>query len=173
MSIGAGEQRWLDGGLGALQPDARLLPILLLPWPHAVQRQASGGPGLSVPAAERVPCDLLAWGSAQRAPPVSVSMRSVVGMQEDCWQHRSLPGLAPGGGQLDAYRAAAGRKHAAVITATGALYTWGEGRGGKLGLGHDQVTVVERAWRLTRPELGGRWEQLPTEMGALLHVHLS
>ena len=61
-----------------------------------------------------------------------------MGVVEDCWQHRSLPGLAPGGGHLDVYRAAVGRKHAALVTATGAVYCWGEGRGGKLGLGHDQ-----------------------------------
>ncbi|KAL4459113.1 hypothetical protein ABPG75_013978 [Micractinium tetrahymenae] len=99
-------------------------------------RLASGP--VAVPVAERTPCDLLAWGSAQRAPPVAPSLRSVLGVTEECWQRRSLPGLVPAGSQLDAYRAAVGRKHAAVITATGALYTWGEGRGGKLGLGHDQ-----------------------------------
>ncbi len=97
---------------------------------------------MAIPAAERTPCDLLAWGSAQRAPPVAPSLRSVLGVTEECWQRRSLPGLVPGGLQLDAYRAAVGRKHAAAITATGALFTWGEGRGGKLGLGHDQDQPV-------------------------------
>lgn len=94
-------------------------------------------------AADRIPGDLLAWGSAQRAPPVPTSLRSAASGQRDFWQHRSMPGLAPGGVCLDVHRAAVGRRHAAVITATGALYTWGEGRGGKLGLGHDQV----RDWR--------------------------
>lgn len=106
------------------------------PLRPALQRLASGP--VVVPAAERTPCDLLAWGSAQRAPPVAPSLRSVMGVSDECWQRRSLPGLAPAGQQLDAYRAAVGRKHAAVVTATGAVYAWGEGRGGKLGLGHDQ-----------------------------------
>lgn len=92
-----------------------------------------------MPAAERTPCDLLAWGSAHRVPPAAASLRSVAAVQENCWQHRALPGPAPGAAWVDAYRAAVGRKHGAVISATGALYTWGEGRSGKLGLGHDQV----------------------------------
>lgn len=102
------------------------------PLPQRVPSTAGASAG------ERSPCDLLAWGAAQRAP-VAASVRSSTGAQEDCWQHRSAPGLAPGGTFLDASMAAVGRKHAAVVTATGALYTWGEGRAGKLGLGHDQV----------------------------------
>ena len=39
---------------------------------------------------------------------------------------------------LDVRSAAVGRMHGALVTASGAVYTWGEGRGGKLGLGHDQ-----------------------------------
>ena len=65
------------------------------------------------------------------------SLRSVLGVAEDCWQHRAAPAPAPGAAAIDAYRAAVGRKHGAVVTASGALYAWGEGRGGKLGLGHD------------------------------------
>lgn len=120
----------------------RAEPDCALPCPcrTALQRLASGP--VAIPVAERTPCDLLAWGSAQRAPPVAPSLRSVLGVTEECWQRRSLPGLVPGGLQLDAYRAAVGRKHAAAITATGALFTWGEGRGGKLGLGHDQDQPV-------------------------------
>lgn len=114
----------------------RLFRAACCPLRPALQRLASGP--VVVPAAERTPCDLLAWGSAQRAPPVAPSLRSVLGVSDECWQRRSLPGLAPAGQQLDAYRAAVGRKHAAVVTATGAVYAWGEGRGGKLGLGHDQ-----------------------------------
>jgi hypothetical protein len=126
-----------SGGLPACAPGSGgLSPADLLRCVSS-RMQHSGGP-VCLPASDRVPCDLLAWGSAQRAPPVAHSMRSVLGVTEDCWQHRSAPGLAPGGLQLDAYRAAVGRKHAAVITATGAVYTWGEGRSGKLGLGHDQ-----------------------------------
>ncbi|KAL4854190.1 PH [Chlorella vulgaris] len=126
-----------SGGLPACAPGSGgLSPADLLRCVGS-RMQHSGGP-VCLPASDRVPCDLLAWGSAQRAPPVAHSMRSVLGVTEDCWQHRSAPGLAPGGLQLDAYRAAVGRKHAAVITATGAVYTWGEGRSGKLGLGHDQ-----------------------------------
>ena len=107
---------------------------LLLPVP-CLQRTDSGP--LCIPAAERVPCDLLAWGSAQRTPPMAPSLRSVLGVAEDCWQHRAAPAPAPGAASIDAYIAAVGRKHAAVVTASGALYAWGEGRGGKLGLGHD------------------------------------
>lgn len=69
-------------------------------------------------------------------------------MQEDCWQHHALPGPAAGAAWVDAYRAAAGRKHGAVISATGVLYTWGEGRSGKLGLGHDQVHCWAWGWLL-------------------------
>ena len=117
---------------------------------HALLRrdplQRQGSAAVAVPAVERVPCDLLAWGSAQRAPPAP-SLRSVMGVGDDCWQRRAAPALAPGGGHLDAYRGAVGRKHGAVITATGALYTWGEGRGGKLGLGHDQDQSVPQRVR--------------------------
>ena len=107
---------------------------------HSVQRQPSTA---GAAGGDRIPCDLLVWGAAQRAP-VTASVRSSAGAQEDCWQHRSAPGLAPGGAFLDASGAAVGRKHAAVVTATGAVYTWGEGRAGKLGLGHDQVRAQER-----------------------------
>lgn len=106
---------------------------------HSVQRQPSTA---GAAGGDRIPCDLLVWGAAQRAP-VTASVRSSTGAQEDCWRHRSAPGLAPGGAFLDASVAAVGRKHAAVVTATGAVYTWGEGRAGKLGLGHDQVRAQE------------------------------
>lgn len=119
---------------------ASALPPCSIEPPCTLPTQAaSSGSASAIPAAERIPCDVLAWGSAQRAPPVPSSLRSGAGAQENCWQHRSLPGLAPANTQLDVYTAAVGRKHAAVITATGAVYTWGEGRSGKLGLGHDQV----------------------------------
>jgi hypothetical protein len=122
-----------------------------LPPPDLARRAAArlhAAPGpLCMDAGERTPCDLLAWGAAQRAPAAAPSARSVLGVADDCWQHRAAPAPAPGALRLDAFRAAVGRKHAAVITATGALYAWGEGRGGKLGLGHDQDQAVPQKVR--------------------------
>ena len=132
-------------------PNCRFLPSCS----NALQRQLPGA-AAAVPAAERVPCNLLAWGAAQRAP-IAASLRSGTGVQEDCWQHRNAPGLAPGAAHIDAALAAVGRKHAAVVTATGACYTWGEGRGGKLGLGHDQVGILRLEWVLAAHGCRGRW----------------
>eukprot|EP00887_Chlorella_sp_A99_P006935 scaffold2.g6935.t1 len=102
-------------------------------------RPGGAGAAAGLPAPDHPPGDLLAWGSAQRggAAPTH-SARSGVGPPEDCWQRGAAPAAPPFGAWLDVHRAAVGRKHAAVVTATGALYTWGEGKGGKLGLGHDQ-----------------------------------
>lgn len=108
---------------------------------------------LALPPPDRPPGDLLAWGAAQRAAPAH-SSRSGLGGAEDCWQHSTVPAVPGFNAALDVHRAAVGRKHGALVTATGVLYTWGEGRGGKLGLGHDQDR--SRPARLTQGGLGGQ-----------------
>lgn len=91
---------------------------------------------MGIPVQERVPGDVLAWGSATRAP-AAASTRS--GHPDpDAWPRSRLPAPLQAGAALDVRCAAVGRLHGVLATDSGAVYTWGEGRSGKLGLGHDQ-----------------------------------
>ncbi|KAK9824898.1 hypothetical protein WJX74_004462 [Apatococcus lobatus] len=90
--------------------------------------RVSGAVG--VPVLEH-PGDCYVWGScgdgAQDGEP---------------WQHSSLPSLMKDTTFLDVQKVAGAANHAALLTPRGEMYTWGEGTGGKLGLGHDQNAAV-------------------------------
>ena len=75
------------------------------------------------------------WGAASRAP-VAPSTRSAP--DPDLWQRSKVPLALACNASLDVRCAAVGRLHGILLTSSGSVYTWGEGRGGKLGLGHDQ-----------------------------------
>jgi hypothetical protein len=131
LSFADAEQHnlWLRGIRLALQR---------LRAPAAVTSAESAGVGESAHAAHAAataavldPGDLFLWGSAGRGAAAAPSNRDAA-----AWPGAAAPAPAPRNARLDVAAAAAGRRHGALVTAAGALYTFGEGRGGKLGLGH-------------------------------------
>jgi alpha-tubulin suppressor-like RCC1 family protein len=90
---------------------------------------------MGIPVVEHVPGDLLAWGAASRVPQAA-STRSAA--DPELWPRSKLPAPLQCNAVLDVRYAAVGRLHGILVTSSGGVYTWGEGKGGKLGLGHDQ-----------------------------------
>lgn len=111
------------------------MPADPLRWqPCLLQGRASGAMG--IPVVEHIPGDVLVWGAASRSAQ-AVSTRS--GLPEpEVWQRSKVPLPLSCNAALDVHCAAVGRLHGILSTSSGAVYTWGEGKGGKLGLGHDQ-----------------------------------
>uniref|UniRef100_A0A1D1ZXM7 PH domain-containing protein n=1 Tax=Auxenochlorella protothecoides TaxID=3075 RepID=A0A1D1ZXM7_AUXPR len=110
------------------------------PGPDA-RRGAAGGAGVGSPRgppipADQPPGDLLVWGSCGGAG-ASAPASAGAGAQ-DLWTRSPLPVPLPGNAGLDVVCAAVGLRHGALVTRCGAVYAWGQGRAGKLGLGHDR-----------------------------------
>lgn len=133
---GTGEERSLD----LTFEDSVVHSVWLAGLQVAVQRAKSG----TQPRAVRPPGDLAMWGCTQRGapppaplPPIPTNpLTSMPQSSTDCWPRGLTPQLVAGNAILDASVIALGRRHAAIISASGALYVLGEGKGGKLGLGH-------------------------------------
>ncbi|KAL4516181.1 hypothetical protein Ndes2526A_g03620 [Nannochloris sp. 'desiccata'] len=97
-----------------------------------------------------VPGDLFIWGCVSNpsfnrspTPPPPPSMQSNIKNEtKECWPRRLTPTPIPLNSILDASTASVGRRHAAIVSAQGALYVLGEGSGGKLGRGHDNPAPV-------------------------------
>ncbi|KAK9818108.1 hypothetical protein WJX72_007263 [[Myrmecia] bisecta] len=96
------------------------------------QGRVTGAMGLPVP--EHRPGDCFVWGASE--PTAGGLMKAAT--TEAGWQHSDLPTLVNNTTHLDVCEVAVGTRHAALITHGGEMYTWGDGQGGKLGLGNNQ-----------------------------------
>ena len=105
-------------------------------------------PQSAEPAPQRVPCDTLCWGGAGvggggggalgRAWPPATSASTPKRQGSSLyWETFPIPVMIRSNEKLDVVAIAVGQKHASMATACGALYTYGRGRGGCLGLGHE------------------------------------
>ena len=64
------------------------------------------------------------------------SIRTQGGGYDACWPKSAQPRLVPANNLIDIRRASIGRRHGIIVSGSNQLYMFGEGRGGKLGLGH-------------------------------------
>eukprot|EP00890_Picochlorum_soloecismus_P002946 jgi/Picsp_1/3652/NSC_06489-R1_ran gtpase binding len=67
---------------------------------------------------------------------VRQSIRTEGGGYDACWPKSAQPRLVPANNLIDIRRASIGRRHGIIVSGSGQVYMFGEGRGGKLGLGH-------------------------------------
>lgn len=84
--------------------------------------------------------DFFIWGNIGMRKPNVVSqgieaMMPNVGFG-DCWPQSSMPVMVPCNNLIDIQKVSIGHRHTVIASKYGNVYTFGEGKGGKLGLGH-------------------------------------
>lgn len=89
-----------------------------------------------------VPNEVLAWGwRADVTPEDAVESTSGgFAVSTERWTRVDVPSALSGMETLDVVELALGARHALARTRTGAVYSWGDGKGGKLGLPSGQDT---------------------------------